>query len=136
MGSPRCPGEGSLLPTHGPHRMSPFSSCCMGHAWPLSGKPIIRVVQRGIQLKEMPSRSWLPAPLLCPRAFCSTVQMWLYLYPEDFVGSMASLRSLRTFLLHTMPESGLTVQVESLLTGLENTDPSESQACDEGASGG
>ncbi|XP_048642239.1 uncharacterized protein LOC125611447 [Marmota marmota marmota] len=59
-------------------------------------------------------------------AFCSTVQMWLYLYPEDFVGSMASLRSLRTFLLHTMPESGLTVQVESLLTGLENTDPTAS----------
>ncbi|KAF7482767.1 Hypothetical predicted protein [Marmota monax] len=61
-----------------------------------------------------------------PRAFCSTVQLWLYLYPEDFVGSMDSLRSLRTFLLHTMPESGLTVQVESLLTGLENTDPTAS----------
>ncbi|XP_027806356.2 uncharacterized protein [Marmota flaviventris] len=59
-------------------------------------------------------------------AFCSTVQMWLYLYPEDFVGSMDSLRSLRTFLLHTMPESGLTVQVESLLTGLESTDPTAS----------
>nr|XP_040136933.1 uncharacterized protein LOC120888359 isoform X2 [Ictidomys tridecemlineatus] len=59
-------------------------------------------------------------------SICSAVQMWLYLYPEDFVGSMDSLRSLRTFLLHTMPESGLTVQVERLLTGLENTDPTAS----------
>ncbi|XP_077871395.1 uncharacterized protein LOC120888355 [Ictidomys tridecemlineatus] len=59
-------------------------------------------------------------------SFCSTVQMWLCLYPEDVAGSMDSLRSLRTFLLHTMPESGLTVQVERLLTGLENTDPTAS----------
>lgn len=49
---------------------------------------------------------------------------------------MGSLISLVNFLLLTMPESVLPFHVQSLLTELENTDPIESEASDEGALGG